>query len=49
MTFAAALVQRLKVAVHPEYFDHNALYHLIQGVAVLLIFVWMKAIVEGAE
>ena len=49
MTFAAALVQQLKVAVHPEYFDHNALYHLIQGVAVLLIFVWMKAIVEGAE
>ena len=49
MTFAAALVQQLKVAVHSEYFDHNALYHLIQGVAVLLIFVWMKAVVEAAE
>ena len=49
MTFAAALVQQLKIAVHPAYFEHNALYHLIQAVAVLLIFVWMKALVEAKE
>ena len=49
MTFAAALVPQLKVGVHPEYFDHNALYHLIHGIAFLLICVWMKAVVEAAE
>jgi hypothetical protein len=36
--FAAAGVQRSKIALHPRYLDHNALYHLIQGVTMLLIF-----------
>lgn len=38
LMLAAALVQRLGVAVHPLYFDHNALYHVLQGVALLLFY-----------
>ncbi len=38
LTFVAAGVQQGQVALHPLYFNHNALYHLIQAVALLLIF-----------
>lgn len=43
--FVAAGVQRSKIALHPRYFDHNALYHLIQGVAMLLIFLGARWLV----
>jgi len=33
LAFAAAGVQQGKVALHPRYADHNALYHLIQAVS----------------
>jgi hypothetical protein len=39
LTFLAAGVQQVKIAIHPVYFDHNALYHLIQFVALWLVFV----------
>ncbi len=38
MTLVAAGVQQMGIAVHPVYFDHNALYHAIQAVAVLVLF-----------
>ena len=38
LTFLAAAVQRLNIALHPYYFDHNALYHVIQGTALWMIF-----------
>ncbi len=38
LTFLGAAVQQLKLAVHPVYFDHNALYHLIQFVALWMIY-----------
>jgi hypothetical protein len=38
LTFIAAAVQQLKLAVHPVYFDHNALYHVIQFVALWMIY-----------
>lgn len=38
LTFVAAVVQQRGVALHPVYFNHNALYHLIQAVALFLIF-----------
>ena len=34
LTFVAAAVQQLKHGVHPQYFNHNAVYHVIQGVAL---------------
>jgi len=38
LTFVAAAVQQLRIGIHPVYFNHNALYHVIQGVALYLIF-----------
>lgn len=38
LTFIAAGVQQGGIALHPLYFNHNALYHLIQAVALFLIF-----------
>jgi len=34
----AALLQQIGVGVHPLYFSHNALYHVLQGVALVLFF-----------
>jgi len=44
LTFLAAAVQRLNVAIHPHYFDHNALYHVIQGAGLWMIFLGAKCI-----
>jgi hypothetical protein len=38
LTFVAAAVQAAGVELHPVYFSHNALYHVIQAVALFLIF-----------
>jgi hypothetical protein len=38
LTFAAAFVQQRRVALHPVYFNHNALYHAIQALALLFIY-----------
>jgi hypothetical protein len=44
LTFVAAGIQQGKVALHPRYFDHNALYHLVQGVALYLLFLGLRAL-----
>jgi hypothetical protein len=36
--FLAAAVQMLKIGVHPEHFNHNATYHVIQGVGLWLLY-----------
>jgi len=38
LTFLGAAVQQLRIAVHPVYLDHNALYHVIQFVALWMIY-----------
>lgn len=38
LTFMAAAVQQLGIALHPVYFNHNALYHLLQFVALWMLF-----------
>lgn len=38
LTFVAAAVQQLRIAIHPVYFNHNALYHVIQGISLFLLF-----------
>jgi len=44
LTFLAAAVQRLNIAIHPRYFDHNALYHVIQGAGLWMIFLGARCI-----
>jgi len=34
----AALLQQARVSIHPAYFDHNAVYHVLQGVALVLLY-----------
>jgi hypothetical protein len=39
----AAILQQVKLAIHPVYFDHNAVYHVVQSIAVLfLYFGWRR-------
>ncbi len=42
LMFIAAAVQQARIALHPTYFDHNALYHLIQAVALWLLFLGLR-------
>jgi hypothetical protein len=37
LTFVAAIAQMRTIAVHPRLFDHNATYHAIQAVAILVL------------
>ena len=47
-TFAAAGVQQTGLAMHPIYFNHNALYHLIQGLALFMVFWSVPALTVAA-
>lgn len=38
LTFVAAGLQQTGTDLHPVYFNHNALYHLVQAVALALMF-----------
>ncbi len=38
LTFAAAAIQQLQVPIHPVWFDHNALYHVVQAAAFILLY-----------
>lgn len=46
LTFAAAGIQQGEVALHPRYFDHNALYHLVQALAFALFFASARWLVD---
>lgn len=49
LTFVASAVQNFGIALHPTYFNHNALYHVIQAVALLLIFLGARWLVETPD
>ncbi len=49
LTFVAAGIQQLRIAMHPIWFDHNALYHLIQAVALLLLFLAARGFIRKGE
>jgi hypothetical protein len=38
LSLVAALLQQLGVAIHPVYFNHNALYHVLQAAALFVFF-----------
>jgi hypothetical protein len=38
LTFVAAGIQQAEISLHPLYFDYNALYHVVQGVGLFLIY-----------
>lgn len=49
LTFVAAAVQQLRIAIHPTWFNHNALYHVIQGIALYLLFRTARSLTEAAS
>ena len=38
LTFAAAAIQQLQIPIHAVWFDHNALYHVVQAAAFVLLY-----------
>jgi|SRR5262245_7297812 len=49
LTIVAAIVQQRHIAIDATYFNHNALYHLIQMVAFALIFVAGREVTHRCE
>jgi hypothetical protein len=44
LSVGAAWLQQARVAIHPVYFDHNAVYHIVQGIAVVFLYLgWRRA------
>lgn len=48
MLFAAA-AQQAKVGIDPRYFDHNALYHVLQAIALFMLFLAARETSKGEE
>jgi hypothetical protein len=46
LSFIAAAVQYFKIDLHPKFFNFNALYHLIQGASLLIIFVSFRSVLR---
>jgi hypothetical protein len=47
LSAGAALLQQAEVAIHPHYFDHNAVYHVLQSVALVFLYLGFRAVPEG--
>jgi hypothetical protein len=43
----AGVLQQRRVALHPRYFTHNALYHLNQAIALFAIFLGSRGLIAG--
>ena len=43
LMLAAAVLQQLRVGLHPVWFNHNALYHLLEGIGFAGLFVALRA------
>lgn len=41
LSFIAAILQQLGIGLHPVWLDHNALYHVIEAGALVLLFAGM--------
>ena len=46
LTVLAALAQQFHVSLHARYFNHNALYHAIQAVALFMIFQAVHSLIQ---
>jgi hypothetical protein len=49
LTIVAAVVQQLRVTLNPQYMNHNALYHVIQAIALLVFARFAIWTVESNE
>ena len=42
LMLSAAVLQQLRVGLDPVWFNHNALYHLLEGIALAMLFVALR-------
>jgi hypothetical protein len=47
LSIFAAVLQQARVVLHEVYFDHNALYHVVQAVAIVVLYTGFRHV--GAE
>jgi hypothetical protein len=45
LSFLSSFIQFRRIGIHPDYFNHNALAHVVQAVALVLIFLGIRAVV----
>jgi len=38
LTFAASAVQQAHISINPHFFNHNAFYHLLEGIALFFVY-----------
>ena len=43
-----AVLQQLEVALHPVYFDHNAVYHAVQAAALVVLYLGFRRVADSA-
>jgi hypothetical protein len=48
LSFVSSFIQFMKIGIDPVYFNHNALAHVVQGVALALICVGIRHAVGSA-
>jgi len=44
---AASVMQQLGIGIHPTYFNHNALYHVLQAAALGMVFVAARSMARA--
>ncbi len=49
LMFVAAAAQQAQIGIHPLYFNHNALYHLLQAIALFMLFLAARESIKPAE
>ena len=42
LSAVAALLQQARVAIHPVLFDHNAVYHVVQAAALVVLYLGFR-------
>jgi hypothetical protein len=49
VSIGAALLQQAEVSLHPDYFDHNAVYHVVQSIALVFLYLGFRGIPEAGR
>jgi len=44
VTFVAAFIQQAGLGIHPDYFNHNSTYHLVQALGLFILFKGAKGL-----
>jgi hypothetical protein len=47
ISVGAALLQQAEVSIHPVHFDHNAVYHVVQGFAVVALYLGFRRVPQA--